>query len=224
MKLFEKFEKYEITCAGKIINKELNREVSQRQSDFGYRVVCLSDVNNKPCHVKVHRLVASRWVSTHDENLEVNHIDGNKANNAYTNLEWVTSRENKRHGWDTGLYTHKGDKHYLAKLTDEDVVKICQMLSDGSRVKEVAEIFNTTKDVLNNIKSGRSWQHIAKDFEFKVQRKGRRSLKTIESICRDRAVGLELDEICTRYPEIPRSEVRRILNKKIHAQISCKYF
>lgn len=224
MKLYEKFYKYEITQDGRVINVKLNREVSQRQSDFGYQIVCLSDHQNRPCHVKVHRLVASRWIETDTEDLEVNHKDGNKKNNHVTNLEWVTSKQNKEHGWDTGLYTHRGESHYLSKLSEQQVEVLCQMLQDGCRVAEIAKLFNTTKDVINNIRSGRSWQHIASKYTFTVQRKQRRSLRTIENICRDIRIGLTLDELCSKYTEVPRAELRRILNKKIHTQISCRYF
>ena len=48
---------------------------------------------------RVHRVIASLFVE-HDSNnkyLEVNHIDGNKHNNHFKNLEWVTRRENTIH-------------------------------------------------------------------------------------------------------------------------------
>lgn len=48
---------------------------------------------------KVHRLVALSFceVPSNYEELQVNHIDGNKDNNVYTNLEWCTAKENQRH-------------------------------------------------------------------------------------------------------------------------------
>jgi hypothetical protein len=44
----------------------------------------------------IHRLVAQYFIPN-EEKREVNHIDGNKANNNVKNLEWVTSSENQLH-------------------------------------------------------------------------------------------------------------------------------
>ena len=53
----------------------------------------------------VHSLVAKLFVKNSDpvKNIQVNHIDGNKLNNIYKNLEWVTRRENGQHAVDNGL-------------------------------------------------------------------------------------------------------------------------
>tara|TARA_R110000850_G_scaffold108_1_gene859 strand:- start:1403 stop:1981 length:579 start_codon:yes stop_codon:yes gene_type:complete len=51
----------------------------------------------------VHRLVAAHFVKNNDSRTQVNHIDGNKANNNYLNLEWCTPSENSQHAYDTGL-------------------------------------------------------------------------------------------------------------------------
>jgi len=51
----------------------------------------------------VHRLVAESFLDNYSEKLQVNHIDGNKLNNAVTNLEMVTCSENYKHAYKLGL-------------------------------------------------------------------------------------------------------------------------
>ena len=43
---------------------------------------------------RVARIVATAWHPGPNQNLEVDHIDGNRANDAANNLEWVTRSEN----------------------------------------------------------------------------------------------------------------------------------
>lgn len=51
----------------------------------------------------VHRLVAETFVENPYNYDIVNHIDGNKRNNNYQNLEWCTLSHNQRHAIKLGL-------------------------------------------------------------------------------------------------------------------------
>lgn len=68
----------------------------------GQRTQYLAISNNNLIEKYVHRLVARFFIPMEDtgEKMTVNHIDGNKMNNHYTNLEWITYKDNIRHYWD----------------------------------------------------------------------------------------------------------------------------
>ncbi len=68
----------------------------------GYKFTGLSK-NGEVKNVTIHRLVAESFVDNPEGKLEVNHIDGDKENNAASNLEWCTRSENNAHAVRTGL-------------------------------------------------------------------------------------------------------------------------
>lgn len=95
---------------GDVYDLELKEYIKHRPTQFGYIDVLIrvSDYNNKKewfKNYKVHRLVASLFCPKpgNKDWYDVNHKDGDKTNNYYTNLEWVTKKENMRHAIQTGL-------------------------------------------------------------------------------------------------------------------------
>ena len=67
-----------------------------------YIELCLTK-NRKQYNRKMHRLVATAFIPNPNNKPQINHKDGNKKNNFWTNLEWMTPAENTRHAWETGL-------------------------------------------------------------------------------------------------------------------------
>lgn len=74
----------------------------------GYYSVCLS-LKNRVKKYTIHRLVASAFIDNPNNLPQVNHIDLNKKNNYYLNLEWTTAKENIRHAVRNGaIRSRKG--------------------------------------------------------------------------------------------------------------------
>lgn len=107
---------YTITKDGKIIRNKTQKEIKLQKNSKGY----LRAIIGKKKYF-VHRLVAEKYVPNPLNKPQINHIDGNKTNNNYTNLEWVTNQENRDHAMKNELHLC-GEKCPWAKLTLEQVI------------------------------------------------------------------------------------------------------
>ena len=90
---------YEVSNLGRVRHKITRKILSQ---SFNYRGGYLRVFMDGKKHY-VHRVVLSSFSDVSGENLEVNHIDGDKENNCLWNLEWCTRQENMSHAVKTGL-------------------------------------------------------------------------------------------------------------------------
>lgn len=105
---------YQISNLGRVksLPKKLYRGMTKERimkpnnNGGDYLIVGFRNGNSRKSYL-VHRLVAKAFITNHENKEEVNHIDGNKQNNTYTNLEWVTRQENIDHSWETGLVDPK---------------------------------------------------------------------------------------------------------------------
>lgn len=88
---------YKVSSCGCVFNKDGSEK---RQFKAGksraYNYVCIY-LNGTKKNISVHRLVAMLYLPNPCNLPEVNHIDGNKENNVFTNLEWCTMEHNLRH-------------------------------------------------------------------------------------------------------------------------------
>lgn len=159
-------KEYTIDDYGNIYDVELGRYKKQIEHRKGYMKVSFY-VNGKDKKFFVHRLVLMTFNPVENmENLQVNHIDGNKKNNYVGNLEWCTNSENQVHAYKHGLISRKGTKNPQSKLTEEQVIEIADMLLADVPEKEIAKIFNVSDITISTIRTKRHWGHILQDYEF----------------------------------------------------------
>lgn len=100
---FKKFYNYDIYEDGSVYSHYSNKFLKP-DNVRGYLQYTLT-VDNKQKRYKCHRLVAMLFLDLPQnyETLVVNHIDGNKLNNYYLNLEWCTYDYNNYHARINGL-------------------------------------------------------------------------------------------------------------------------
>ncbi len=99
-----------------------------------YLKIRLSDSNNNVKSHKIHRLVALHFCKNPNPELylEVNHIDENKHNNIYSNLEWCNRKINNHHSQITEKLNESKKKAILQYSLDGDFI------TEHSGIREAA--------------------------------------------------------------------------------------
>ena len=209
-----------------VYNEDTKQFMAGGKDKNGYHIVSLS-LNGKKYTRKIHRLVALAFIPNPENKSEVNHKDGDKWNNDVSNLEWVTPLENTRHACNNNIR--------YSVLTEETVVKICEILEKGDvRISNIARLFNIKSEHVCKIKRGLIWKDIVSKYDFSNY-KSTRSLigeennrsqysnHKIEQVCRYIKEGFDTKTI-SRVLNVSENVIRQIKTKKTWKHISDKYF
>lgn len=107
-------------CFSHLSNKFLTPKMSIKYPTYNLTI------SGKKKQVKIHRMVAEFFVSNPEEKPIVNHIDGDTHNFHFSNLEWVTFKENNQHAYDTGLRKNGNQtiNKYVNNLPNEEWTSI----------------------------------------------------------------------------------------------------
>ena len=100
--MFRNFSKYEIFEDGKVWNKSRKKWQTPKDKGNGYYQVQLTDNDGHRKPYALHRVVYEAVTGQPiPVGMQVNHIDENKANNAFYNLNLMTPKENVN--WGTAI-------------------------------------------------------------------------------------------------------------------------
>ncbi len=137
------------------------KELSTSLTNKGYKDACMY-LNSKRKHLSIHRAVAILYVPNPDNKPQVNHIDGNKLNNHYSNLEWVSNRENKDHALENGLYA-KGTDMPNSVLTEDDIKYIRENYIPKHPQfggEALSKKFGVRSPQISRIVNNKRWKHL----------------------------------------------------------------
>jgi len=104
----------------------------------------------------IHSLVAKHFLGEKNHGCIINHKNGKKTFNSVDNLEWCSRKENSEHAQRTGLYA-RGESHYKARLSSEDVTMIKEMSRFFGNVT-MAKKYHVSISAIQDIVKGRTWK------------------------------------------------------------------
>lgn len=136
------------------------RELAQRTDRYGYRRITIG-VREVRKTTTVHKLVLLAFHGEPQDGCEACHYDGDRTNNAASNLRWGTHSENMqdsiRHGT-TGM--NRGVLNGHAKVSESDVAEIRQRRSAGDSLSTLGSEYGITKAAVKMICNRVTWKHV----------------------------------------------------------------
>lgn len=125
----------------------------------GYKEYLIKDLNDKSIYHKsvpipIHRLVAEAFITKPPDKNIVNHLDGNKLNNRWDNLEWTTISGNTLHAIQTGLHSKKiGFSNPRTILQKKDISIINDLVDQGQSYTDIEKELGFVKGYIRTKKS-----------------------------------------------------------------------
>ena len=134
------FQYYDVTRDGRVFSKRTGKELKGCVDRAGYKKVS-PRINGIKYQLKVHRLVALKYLPNPNNFPQVNHKDGNKLNNNVENLEWCTAKHNIRHAHKTKLATNEHRKKKVKQIdpATKEVIAVYDSYREASRKTGISE-------------------------------------------------------------------------------------
>lgn len=142
------------------VNYVLKEKILKNRTDSkGYEYISLRK-NEKEYKFRIHRLVAMMFLSNYSEKLTVNHIDGNKKNNYYSNLECISLSENIKHAKENKLHAY-GTRQHNSKLNDLIVSEIrSKYIPRKVTIKQLSSIYKVSEQIIFDVIHKNTWKHV----------------------------------------------------------------
>lgn len=152
--------------AGEIHSRRTGKPLAARLSKDGYRNYGITLPATATAKWKIIPVKASRVIyeSVHGvipDGLEVDHEDGNRANDSISNLEAVTAAENIQRSYRLLRPPPLvGEQALGARLTEQQVREIRALCEQGLSQRTVAAQFGICRSTVSVVSRGITWSHV----------------------------------------------------------------
>lgn len=160
---FKDYSGYKVFTNGIIIGKR-GVPLTPQNNGKDYLIVNLQINGNRVCK-SIHRLLAECFIPNPENLSDVDHLDGNRQNNALSNLRWVTHGENIAHSFALDNRTAKGETNANNLYSEIIVKEICELLEQGFASCEIRD-FGYDYGLVRAIKRRQNWKHISLNYKW----------------------------------------------------------
>lgn len=159
------FEDYEISTDGRLRSHKYDRTIvlKPRITYDGYVWYVLSK-HGKGYSRRAHRLVAEAFIPNTDNKPTVNHIDGDKKNNAVDNLEWATLEEQMTHAYAHSLKLpvrgYLQGNHVLSETEVREIRQVYKAHSKEFGMKALAKRYGVSEPTIDKCVRRVTYQNV----------------------------------------------------------------
>lgn len=162
-RIIPSYTNYMISESGRVFSRMTSKELGVFSNGDGYLQIRLVNDGGVKHTIAIHRLVAGAFLGPCPVGLQVAHLDGLKTNNHYSNLKYVTARENTLHKIDHGTMP-LGEKHHGAKFRSAQIKDIRRKFDEIKHLPKpyrcIASEYGVRESTIYCIISGKTWKHV----------------------------------------------------------------
>jgi hypothetical protein len=139
---------------GKILSIGLSRkgELGYAQTHF--------HVDGKRKLARIHRVVAEAFIGPSPfDGAIVMHLDDNRTNNHYSNLQWGSYDDNSKDMVKKDRQ-RKGESVTQSKLIETEILEIINILRNGGHPVDIGYQYNVCEATIRQIRDGKTWTYL----------------------------------------------------------------
>lgn len=148
---------YEVSSLGRVFGRRSGKVRKVQVDSKGYYSVSLSGIldHNQRFSISLHRMVAETFIPNPYNLPTINHIDGCKANNTLSNLEWASYSRQMQHAYRLDLID--------PRKPTEGVVRLLRLfIGSGRSDADLANAYNLSEATIRSIRLAMKYTHIQK--------------------------------------------------------------